>query len=121
MGSLLFGSISSSSFDSTKESVLTKNNPDPYNYTIKMQVQIGKYLIVYIIYPDCTNYEGKKILVYKDIKFEDLQKQMKIDPHFSDNKRYYSPIARFKPDKEGIDMTIRFCKLFSKLENILGI
>ena len=70
-------------------------NPNPKNYKFLKTLQIGKFLIVEMQYPDCKNYEGKKIMVYKDVTFKTLQKQKLIDPHFSDNKKFKSPIARF--------------------------
>lgn len=76
-------------------------NPDPKNYKFLDTFQIGKYLIVEMLYPDCKNYEGKKILVYKDVTFKELQKQKLIDPHFSDNRKFRSPIARFEPSQRG--------------------
>lgn len=76
-------------------------NPDPYNYVLEKSEQIGRFLIVEITYPDCTNYEGKKILMYEGITIKDLRKQKSIDPHFSSNKRFYSPIARFEPTEFG--------------------
>lgn len=54
--------ISSSSFDSGEEKL---PNPDPNNYEILREEQLGKYLIMVIKYPDCTNYEGKKYLFLK--------------------------------------------------------
>ena len=79
-------------------------NPDPSNYTIIRSLQIGYKLIVEIVYHDCTNYEGKKILVFEDCNINMLTAQKLIDPHFSNNKSYYSPIARFQPTKKGWEM-----------------
>lgn len=79
-------------------------NPDPGNYEIVKAAEKGGYLIVLINYKDCTNYEGDKILVYKGVSFQDLLDQKKIDPHFSENKDYYSPIARFVPTDEGWEL-----------------
>ena len=76
-------------------------NPDPYNYVLEKSEQIGSFLIVEITYPDCTNYEGKKILMYDGITIRDLRRQKSIDPHFSSNKRFHSPIARFEPTEFG--------------------
>ena len=43
---------------------------------------------------------------------EELIKQGKdvgIDPHFSDNKKYHSPIARFEPTDRGWEMALTLC------------
>lgn len=85
---------------------IARGNPNPNNYNILRTVQIGKYLVILIHYPDCKNYEGKKILMYENITIEQLIKQQLIDPHFSNNKKYKSPIARFQPTDNGWDMAM---------------
>lgn len=115
MGIRLF-SVSSSNFEgdwkkcawrkvnrlfSNKKSSWTPN-PNPENYTILAHKEFsnGK-LLVKIQYDDCTNYEGKKILLYDKCTLKQLQDQKLIDPHFSDNKEFKSPIARFEPTIQG--------------------
>ena len=97
---------SSSIFDIANK---TPPNPNPKNYMIKNTRIVGRYIILYINYPDCTNFEGNKILVFKDINYKDLLSQEIIDPHFSDNKNYYSPIARFAPTEDGKLDALNFC------------
>lgn len=75
-------------------------NPDPKNWEIMFSVQYGDYVVAQIRYPDCTNSEGKKILVYKS-NFLELSNQNILDPHFGDVPGFIYPIARFKPDQEG--------------------
>lgn len=75
--------------------------PDPTHYYIKKCMKIGKFLLVKINYPDCTNYEGNKILMYYNKTVDDLYKQNSLDPHFSNNSEMISPIARFEPTKIG--------------------
>lgn len=87
-------------------------NPDPSNYQlVRAEEGLGKYLIVMIKYPDCKNYEGNKILVFKDVTLIELVNQKLIDPHFfpGDDKRK-SPIARFVPTEEGWQMALVFVK-----------
>ena len=55
---------------------------------------------VMVLYEGCTNYEGKKILVYDNFnKFHKLRKGGRLDPHFCEN--HYGPLARFKPTENG--------------------
>ncbi len=82
-------------------------NPDPANYKIEKAREIGKYLLIEIKYPDCVNYEGSKILLYRDVTLIDLVNQKYIDPHFFENTKYASPIARFVPTQEGWDMGLK--------------
>jgi len=121
MGLKLFGSSSSadkshslihfsSSVSGNKLTALkSKNTPDPKpdNYKILSSIVMGKYIIIEIQYLDCTNYEGKKVLVF-ECRLNDLLNQKLIDPHFSENKNFISPIARFEPTKRGIDWAIDF-------------
>lgn len=83
-------------------------NPNPENYKVLRSLQLGKYLIVIIQYPDCKNYEGKKIMVYES-DIETLLAQKKIDPHFSNNTNFKSPIARFVPNYSGWNMAKILC------------
>lgn len=87
-------------------------NPDPNRYSIKRVQKEGDFLIIKINYPDCSTFEGNKILVYKGCTIVNLVEQGKIDPHFSDNKDFLSPIARFRPDDEGWKMAESFVKSF---------
>ena len=59
-----------------------------------------RYVLVMVRYPDCTNYEGNKILLFENCTEEDLLAQGSLDPHFSENPNYHTPVARFKPTDE---------------------
>jgi hypothetical protein len=80
-------------------------NPDPNNYTITDIHETAKGCVMLIIYPDCDNYEGRKILLFNKSSNE-VKAQGVIDPHFSNNEKYISPIARFVPNKDGWEMAI---------------
>ena len=101
MGINLFGS--SSSYDSCKPP-----NPDPYNFRIKADYEMGDWLVLLVTYPDCNNYEGSKVLVFEGVTKKQLEKRGKIDPHFSENEKKYSPIARFVPTPDGWAMACLF-------------
>lgn len=101
--------FSSSSFDSLPSCGGSNQKKDGYyspspaleNYTIVRHEQFGSNLVVKIKYKDVPNYEGNKIMVYKNCTLKDLQEQKLIDPHFSDNEEKYSPFARFEPTVHG--------------------
>lgn len=61
-------------------------------------------------YPDCTNFEGRKILVFQDVSISMLLDQGAIDPHFSEANNFHHPIARFIPTPEGWEMAKKFCR-----------
>jgi len=88
-------------------------NPNPAKYRIIDTLTIGNILIVEIEYPDCKNYEGRKILVYEGISATQLREQKLIDPHFSKNKKYASPIVRFEPTERGWKMAESFAKMWN--------
>lgn len=100
---------SGSCADSYGDKYLPTKNPNPKNYVILDSEAIGPFLILHIRYPDCTNYEGKKILVFQNTSLISLKKQGSIDPHFCNNPNYKSPIARFEPTNKGMDMAKIFC------------
>lgn len=79
-------------------------NPDPNNYKIKRSSSLHGNLLVEVNYPDCTNYEGNKILLYRETTLKQLKKQKHIDPHFARSKKFKSPVARFEPTKRGWGM-----------------
>ncbi len=83
-------------------------NPDPMNYKIEKVHEDGAFLIIKINYPDCTNFEGNKILVFRDTTLVDLVNQKYIDPHFFQDANIKSPIARFIPTDEGWQMATKF-------------
>ena len=97
---------SSSSYDNPQQ-----GNPDPSKYKIKKSIQVKKNLVVKIKYPDCENYEGNKILIYKNANINDLWKQDMIDPHFSEDKRFLSPFARFEPTIKGWEKAVKIAKM----------
>lgn len=84
-------------------------NPNPNNYKIKQTKQVGKYVVAEIIYPDCTNYEGSKILVFENIMVAKLYEVKSLDPHFCENG-CLSPVARFEPTKKGWALAIKMCE-----------
>ena len=111
----MFKKPSYSTFDTYTQSPLmalshTPSMPNPNNYYIQWHFQANNYLIVMMNYSDCTNYEGNKILMFKGITIDMLKNQKVIDPHFSRNLKFYSPIARFEPTLEGWSMAVKFVK-----------
>ncbi len=84
-------------------------NPNPANYSVLRCEIIGEYLVLELKYHDCTNYEGRKIMVF-NCTFTELLNQRLIDPHFCDNKNYFSPIARFEPTEQGWNNACKFIK-----------
>ena len=80
-------------------------NPEPDNFLILNETTKNGFLILSVLYPTCTNFEGRKLLVYEGFK---SSKQLlaatngRLDPHFSDSE--ISPIARFSPTQRSLDL-----------------
>ena len=108
--------FSSSNYDTkiVERIVEINTNPDPKKYKILRNLVNGEYLILLVHYPDCTNYEGKKILVFEKATLKDLKEQGSIDPHFSNNTDKHSPIARFEPTERGWEFACLFVYLLNK-------
>ena len=91
--------------------------PDPSNFKIIKDIcqQIGRFTIVVIHYPGCTNYDGYKIIVFENINLEQLFKMKNIDPHF---EKGVDIIARFQPSDYGLLCAKRFCSAMNTLGEI---
>lgn len=88
-------------------------NPNPRNFRVISHYISPKHraLVVKVLYPDCTNYEGQKILVYAtDVTMKELLEVNGniLDPHFCDNEKFISPVARFEPTERGWKWAIKF-------------
>lgn len=113
MGAIKLFSADSRDYKPVEDSRLNNTqkdvNPNPKNFKIISNNVVNSHTIIFINYPDCTNYEGNKILVYeKDFDISKLIKLKKIDPHFYDAGD--SPIARFEPTEKGMRMAVSFCE-----------
>jgi hypothetical protein len=84
-------------------------NPDPTHWTLLEVDQYAHGYVLTVKYHDCTNFEGVKVMVYKGLY---LNKIKSLDPHFTDDP--ISPIARFRPDAEGIAMARNLAKSLRK-------
>lgn len=89
-------------------------NPDPRNYEIVASQKIGEFLIVQVFYPDCTNYEGRKTLMFEGVTIDELVNQGSIDPHFAENKDFHSPVARFEPTPKGWEMAQKLAEHYAE-------
>ena len=75
--------------------------------------QFGKNLVVELKYPDCTNYEGRKIMVYKNLTISKLLGAKLVDPHFAKGGKFRSPIARFEPTEDGWKLACAIATMIS--------
>ena len=91
------------------ESTPKKNEPKPDDFKFITFEQYKGMVIVEIYYPGCTNFRGRKILVFEGVTMKMVASRKVIDPHFLDHGTR-SPIARFTPSERGWKMARLFCK-----------
>lgn len=92
-----------------KKVFVKEPNPDPQNFEV-MTVKIkGDYAIVSVKYPDCTNYEGNKLLVFEGVTEAEIRGWTFIDPHFCEGD-HPTPIARFEPTIKGWGLAVCMCQ-----------
>lgn len=98
-----------------KPKVLIVGNPNPANFKILQSEKVGRFVIIMVRYPECLNYEGKKILVFKDVRLKEIEGLGFLDPHFCNSGHHPSPIARFVPTSQGFKYAMLFCQQASGL------
>jgi len=111
---MLFSSKSSScepcvSYNSCNSDI-EKNIPNLLKWTINGMFQGKGGYVLDVIYIGCTNYEGRKLLVFKGKYSKSafiLKKE--LDPHFVESNKLM--IARFRPTKEGYDLARAICEI----------
>ena len=96
---------SSCSASCSPQVIIRDKNPRPTNFKILEGGMNKDFTIIKVKYPDCDNYEGEKILVYKGHVLKEVMALKELDPHFCD-KGHLSPIARFEPTEEGLELAL---------------
>ena len=118
MGLSPFHKSSFSSFESKYENLyhhdkkIQPQNPNPKKFEILEYLNVRGHTLLKLKYHGCKNYEGTKILVFKNVTVQELltKNSNEIDPHFCDNSNYYSPVARIEPTSKGWDDAYKFCQ-----------
>lgn len=104
MGIRCWGSSSGCSYEAVAPEVAMLPNPDPKNWTLisraAYQGRGGIFTVLCVRYPDCTNYEGEKVIVVEGFGPGNDEP---FDPHFCDGRDGHAPTvkARFRPDETG--------------------
>ncbi len=97
----------SRSLSEAKSAKQGDGNPNPLRFTVERSEKVGQFYVSVVKYPDCTNYEGKKILVTRKA----VDSRAPLDPHFSgDSDINCGLVARFEPTPEGLVMAKIFCE-----------
>lgn len=88
-------------------------DPNPERFSVREVYSIGDFTIARVHYPDCTTFEGMKILVYSGHVAVQVNSATKLDPHFTGEG--LSPLARFEPTEHGLAAARETCKALSGL------
>ena len=83
------------------------SDPNHKKFEIVRRSTINGHLMLMVVYRNCTNYEGKKILVFHKDRLPSLDGSP-LDPHFQEQGP--SPVARFRPDINGWYYATKFCQ-----------
>ena len=76
-------------------------DPSPTNFKVLKHQFVGGNTVAVVEYPNCTNFEGKKVLVW--LGRQPVDTWTHLDPHFNNpSKDSHTPFARFRPTAEGI-------------------
>lgn len=92
-----------------KKVLIKEPDPDPRNFKVLTVKIKGVYAIVSVRYPDCTNYEGNKLLVFEGVTDAEIRTWTFLDPHFCEGN-HPTPIARFEPTLKGWALAEAMCK-----------
>ncbi len=87
-------------------------NPDPSKFYIEETIAVGNCIVAIVVYPNCTNFEGKKILVFRDMSLKWLKSLTTLDPHFSTEAT--SPFARFEPTDDGWKAAVQIAGMLNE-------
>jgi hypothetical protein len=78
-------------------------NPNPRDFEILWVLETDDYLLAKVRYPQCTTFDGEKLLLFKGLRTEWLYSLKVLDPHFYSESNL---VARFKPDDEGLKLAM---------------
>ena len=74
---------------------VANNAPDPKRFRVGWSEEYEGCCLLGVTYPNCTNYDGKKVLLVKGKNTT----RTELDPHFAEDGYV---LARFAPTKAGI-------------------
>jgi hypothetical protein len=88
---------------------------NPEKFTILQLYQIADHVVALVHYPECTNFEGKKILLFENTTTIEISDRKILDPHFSINRSLF---ARFVPTKKGLRFAMKCAMFLSNQETV---
>lgn len=90
-------------------------NPDPRKFKVRSVQVFKRAAVLTVDYSGCTNYEGRKVLVFK-VKSEAEAKRIaasaELDPHFCEHDERM--VARFRPSVAGMQLAREFAEMLGE-------
>ena len=112
---LTFGFSDCDCCDTAEERPSLPVEPKPHKFSIIKIEQIKNNVVALIHYDGCTNYEGRKVLVYSGIGLDVVKTAKSLDPHFCKYCKL-SPFARFEPTMRGWLMALSVAESLSDIK-----
>lgn len=88
--------------------------PQPHRFAIDRAVAIGHCVVAAVTYKDATEFNGLKVLVYRNVSLTQLRNASKLDPHFLEHSLWPKPFARFEPTEEGFTAAVELATILQK-------
>lgn len=82
--------------------------PDPYRFRVIHWQDFKASLLVEVEYPGCTTFDGRKLLVFRDMSVNELEATSVLDPHFTELEPRL--VARFRADETGRLLAQQCCR-----------
>lgn len=94
------------------QNVISSPQPNPAEFRFGRIEEFPENgaIVAEVIYPNCTNFEGRKVIVFQGISKKELVHQRTLDPHFSQKGIGIHIVARFKPTGIGWGLAKKFAK-----------
>jgi hypothetical protein len=92
-----------------RQGPVPRGNPDPCSFIYVRHEVRDNFLLLEVIYPNCTNFEGRKILLLRSnsrtlLDWPERVWERPLDPHFQDDKFPIMLLARFQPTTLGWEL-----------------
>lgn len=78
-------------------------DPIATRFRIVNMYSVNGHTLAHINYPNCTNFEGNKYILFKDTSIKEIEQMGEIDPHFQQGSNI---IARLEPTPMGWNLGV---------------
>lgn len=76
--------------------------PQAHRFELIKVEQVGLNVVALVRYPDASEFDGAKVLLYRNEAVARIEAAPMLDPHFLMASAHPKPFARFEPTEEGL-------------------